>query len=189
MRHHFYLLTRLFLLFVAGAAGQVHAQAALPDYTLHAGDQLSVNVWKEVDLVQTLVVRPDGKFSFPLAGEIQATGRTVTQVQAEIETKLKKYIPEPVVTVTVTGIGGNVVYVIGQVNKPGAIVMNPQLMVLQALSLSGGTTPFAATNDIIILRRVGGTQKVLPFKYSEVTRGRGLEQNIFLESGDVVIVP
>jgi len=189
MRNHFHLLTRVILLFVAAAAGQVHAQATVPDYALHAGDQLEIGVWKEVDLQRTLVVRPDGKFSFPLAGEVLASGRTVAQVQTDIETRLKKYIPEPVVTVTVTGIEGNRIYVIGQVGKPGAITMNPKVNVLQALSIAGGATPFAALNDIIIVRSAGAKQQILPFRYSDISRGKNLEQNIVLESGDVVIVP
>jgi polysaccharide export outer membrane protein len=81
------------------------------------------------------------------------------------------------------------VYVIGQVNKPGAFVMNPQINVLQALSIAGGTTPFAAVNDIIVIRSSKTGQRVLPFRYNEVSKGRNLEQNVLLESGDVVIVP
>lgn len=161
----------------------------LGDYKLHAGDQIEISVWKEMDLQRTLTIRPDGKFSFPLTGEIVAAGRATAEIQAEIETRLKKYIPEPVVTVSVTGIEGNRIYVIGQVNKPGALVMNPQFSVLQALSMAGGMTPFAALNDITIIRGSGSAQKVLPFRYPEVSRGRNLETNLPLESGDVIIVP
>jgi len=160
-----------------------------PDYTLHPGDQIEVAVWKEPDLQRTVVIRPDGKFSFPLTGEITASGRTAAVIKSEIETRLKVYIPEPVVTVSVTGMGGNQVYVIGQVIKPGAYVMNPQINILQALSIAGGTTPFAALNDIIVIRSSKAGQRVMPFRYNEVSKGRNLEQNVLLESGDVVIVP
>lgn len=160
-----------------------------PDYQLNTGDSLEISVWKEPDLTKTVAVRPDGKFSFPLAGEVTAAGRTVQQVQADITARLTKYIPEPVVTASVTGLDGNRIYVIGQVNKPGAYVINPRLNVLQALSMAGGMTPFASTNDIIVLRRAGAKQQVLPFRYGEVSRGRSLEQNVFLEAGDVVVVP
>ncbi len=177
------------MLFQMLCASSAYAQATVPDYTLHPGDQLEIGVWKEPDLQRTLVVRPDGKFSFPLAGEILAQGRSVAQVQSDIEGKLKKYIPEPVVTATVTGIEGNRIYVIGQVTKPGAITMNPKVNVLQALSIAGGGTPFAALNDIIIVRNAGPKQQILPFRYSDISRGKNLEQNIVLESGDVVIVP
>lgn len=160
-----------------------------PDYRLQAGDRIEVSVWKEPELQKLIIVRPDGKFSFPLAGEVAANGRTVAQVQKDIETKLKVYIPEPVVTVTITEIGGFRVYVIGQVVRPGAYVMNPRLNVLQALSLAGGTTPFASLNGIIVMRNSGTEQRVLPFRYEDVSKGRNLEQNVLLEAGDVIIVP
>ncbi len=180
------------LLLLAGVA--LHspaalAQAAAGDYKLHAGDKIQVSVWKEVDLQRPVTIRPDGKFSFPLAGEVQAVGRTADQVRIDIEGRLQKYIPEPVVTVTVDDVGGNRVYVIGQVKKPGMFVMNPQVNVLQALSLAEGATPFAKLDDIIVIRGAGASQTTLPFRYSQVTEGKSLGQNIFLESGDVVVVP
>ena len=92
-------------------------------------------------------------------------------------------------TVSVTGLEGNKVYVIGQVNKPGAYTMNPRYTVLQALSLAGGMTPFAALNDIMVLRKSGAQQRALPFRYGDVSKGRGIEQNVLLEAGDVVVVP
>ena len=176
-------------LLVAAAFAQPTLAQQLADYTLHAGDQLEIAVWKEPDLTKTVIVRPDGKFSFPLAGETVAIGRTIPQVQAEITNKLKAYIPEPVVTAALTVMDGNRVYVIGQVQKPGSFVMNPRLNVLQALSLASGLTPFAAANDIIVVRGTGTAQKVLQFRYSDLSKGKSLEQNIPLEAGDVVVVP
>lgn len=167
----------------------VGAQGAPGDYKLHAGDKLQVSVWKELDLQRTLIIRPDGKFSFPLTGEVHAAGRTPDDIRADIEGRLKKYIPEPVVTVTVEDVAGNRVYVIGQVKKPGAFVMNPRLNVLQALSLAEGATPFAKLDDILVIRGTGASQTTLPFRYSQVTEGKSLGQNILLESGDVVVVP
>lgn len=161
----------------------------LPGYLLNPGDELEIDVWREVDLQRTVMVRPDGKFSFPLTGEVNAAGRTPAEVQAEVTSKLRNYIPEAVVTVTVTGISGNQVYVIGQVNNPGTFIMNPQLNVLQALSSAGGMTAFASANDIIILRTSGERQQTLSFRYDDIARGRNLEQNILLEAGDVIIVP
>lgn len=169
-------------------SGPVLAQQ-IADYILNAGDELEVSVWKEPDLTQKVIVRPDGKFSVPLAGEISGAGRSILQVQGEITTKLAKYIPEPVVTVTLTGLQGNQIYVIGQVLKPGAFVMNPRLTVVQALAVAGGMTPFAALDDIIVLRNSGGVQKTIKFRYTDVNKGRNLEQNIRLEAGDVIIVP
>ncbi len=165
------------------------AQAA-PDYTLNAGDKLDVTIWKEPELSKEVIVRPDGKFSYPLAGDVVAAGRSVMQVQNEITNKLKTYIPEVFVSISVTGLEGSRIYVIGQVNKPGSYVMNPRVNVLQALSGAGGLTPYAAVNDIIVLRGAAGKQqRTLPFRYGEVSRGRNLEQNVALEAGDVVVVP
>lgn len=165
------------------------AQASPGEYKLHAGDKIQVSVWKETDLQRLVIIRPDGQFSFPLTGEVKAAGRTADEVRADIENRLKKYIPEPVVTVTVEEVGGNRMYVIGQVNKPGMFIMNPRVNVLQALSLAGGTTPFAKLDGIIVIRGSGTAQTSLPFRYSQVTEGKSLGQNVMLESGDVVVVP
>jgi polysaccharide export outer membrane protein len=172
-----------------GCAPAAFAQLTQPEYTLNAGDTLDVSVYKEDELTKTVIVRPDGKFSFPLAGEIVASGRTITQVEADITSRLLKYIPEAVVSAAVKTLDGCRIYIIGQVSKPGSFVMNPRMNVLQALSLAGGTTPFASVNDIIVVRGQGAQQKVLPFKYSEVAKGRDLSQNVMLESGDVLVVP
>jgi polysaccharide export outer membrane protein len=183
------------LLLTLSLTPQAHAQQTpprtqqTPDYTLNPGDTLDISVWKEEELTKTAIVRPDGKFSFPLAGEIVAIDRTVAQVQAEITNRLKKYMPEPVVSISVKGLDGCKIYVIGQVGKPGSFVMNPRITVLQALSLAGGMTPFAAVNDIIILRGTGAAQHNLAFRYGDVSKGRNLTQNVTLEAGDVVIVP
>jgi len=171
------------------AAGRVEAQAVQADYKLHAGDKIQLSVWKEVDLQRIVVIRPDGRFSFPLTGEVQAAGRSADEIRVDIEGRLRKYIPEPVVTVTVEDVAGSRVYVIGQVLKPGMFILNPQLNVLQALSVAGGTTPFAKLDDIIVIRGTGTAQSTLPFRYSQVIEGKSLGQNILLESGDVVVVP
>jgi polysaccharide export outer membrane protein len=194
MRLNCFPLARAAATRLLGACAALLAAAPLvaqqpPDYRIHAGDEIEISVWKELDLLRKTVVRPDGKLTFPLVGEVNAAGRSVEQVNVDITTRLKKYIPDPVVTVSVTGIEGNRIYVIGQVNKPGAYVMNPQYTVLQAMSVAAGATPYAALNDIMILRGTGTAQKSIPFRYSDVSKGRNLEQNILLESGDVVVVP
>jgi polysaccharide biosynthesis/export protein len=160
-----------------------------PGYRVNAGDRLDISVWKEEDLQRQVLVRPDGAFSFPLAGQIMAEGRTVAQIQAELESRLARYIPDLVSTVTVVDVNGNRIFVIGQVNTPGSFVMNPVLDVMQALAMAGGTTPFAALKDIRILRRQEGVQRAYGFDYTEVADGRSLEQNVQLQSGDVVVVP
>ena len=158
-------------------------------YTVKPGDTLQVAVWKEPDLQGPVLVTPDGAFSFPLVGQIDARGKTVTQLQQTITERLAKYISDPVVTVSVTDIKGNKVFVIGQVNKPGEFIVNPRVDVMQALSMAGGTTAFASLGDIKILRRNAGKQEALRFDYNSVVRGKDLDQNIELRSGDVVVVP
>lgn len=165
------------------------AAAAASDYLVNPGDIISVSVWREADLRADVLVRPDGKFSFPLAGDVQAQGNTVEQIREQVTKKLNRYIPDPVVSVSVLAINGNKVYVIGQVNRPGEINANPQVDVLQALSLAGGTNPFAQVNDISILRRTDKGLVSIPFRYGDIEKGKRLEQNIVLQAGDVVVVP
>ncbi len=158
-------------------------------YTVKPGDVLSVAVWKEPDLQGPVLVRPDGSFSIPLAGQIDARGKTVGELQQTVTERLKKFISDPVVTVSIAEVKGNKVYVLGQVNRPGEFVVNPRVDVMQALSMAGGTTAFAALGEIVILRRSESGQQALPFRYADVARGRNLQQNIMLQAGDVVVVP
>jgi polysaccharide biosynthesis/export protein len=158
-------------------------------YLVQPGDILQITVWKEKDLEREVLVRPDGGLSFPLAGEIPATGLTMDGLRKEIELRLTRYIPNPVVTVAVKQAMGNKIYVVGRVNRPGEFTATRYLDVMQALSLAGGTTPYAAENSIKILRRVNGEETAIPFKYGQVEGGRRLKQNIILQSGDVVVVP
>jgi polysaccharide export outer membrane protein len=175
---------------VAFANGADAVAAAGEDtYRLQAGDVLEISVWKETDLQREVLVRPDGSFSFPLAGEIDARGKTVDNVRVQLIERLQKYIPSPAVSVAVKQIGGNRIYVLGRVNRPGDFPLNNPLDVMQAISLSGGVTPYAAINDIVILRRQNGRQRSFHFRYSDIARGRHLEQNIQLQSGDTVVVP
>jgi polysaccharide export outer membrane protein len=134
-------------------------------------------------------VRPDGAFSFPLAGDISAVGKSVEELRLELVERLSRYIPDLVVTVAVLEIRGNKIYVIGQVNQPGEFIVNPRVDVMQALSLAGGTTAFASTSAIFVLRRDNEEQRRLPFNFDAVLRGRDLEQNVLLRTGDVVVVP
>ncbi len=168
---------------------QEPAQPVTADYHINPGDVLRVDVWKEADLQGEVLVRPDGKFSFPLAGDIQASGRSIEEIRAVLAERLGKYIPDLVVSVAAVQISGNKVYVIGQVNRPGEFSANPPLDVVQALALAGGTNPFAEVNDIRILRRTTEGQSTLRFRYRDIEKGKRLEQNIVLQAGDVVVVP
>ena len=178
-----------------GALLAMFAAAALaspadPPYTVKPGDTLLVSVWKEPELQRKVLVEPDGTFAFPLCGEIDAHDKTVAQLQQVITQHLAHYITDAVVTVSLQKIAGNRVYVIGQVKKPGAFVVNPRVDVIQAISMAGGTTPFASLGGIKIIRRIAnGGQEALPFNYSDVVHGHDLSQNITLEAGDVVVVP
>lgn len=159
-------------------------------YRIQPGDILSISVWKEQDLQADVIVRPDGGLSFPLAGDQVAEGRTIDELRALLGEKLKKFIPDPVVTVAVKALGGNRIYVVGKVTRPGEFPFSRPLDVMQSLSLAGGATSFADVNDIRILRRgENGKQVILSFKYDDVSRGRHLEQNVLLQTGDTVVVP
>jgi len=186
----------LVLMFAALAGTAIRADAQAPgqgqapaSYHVKPGDVLEISVWKEPDLQRTVLVRPDGGFSFPLVGEIDARGKSVSDLNKLVSDRLSKYIAEAVVTVSITEVKGNKIFVIGQVNKPGEFIVNPSVNVMQALSMAGGVTAFAATNDIKILRRSGTTQQAMPFAYGDVVRGKSLNQNVELVSGDIVVVP
>ena len=174
----------------AGATAAPATAVSTSNYVIQPGDVLEISVWKEKDLQKEVMVRPDGGLNFPLAGYIQASGKTLEQLQKELTTKLVKYVPDPVVTVSVKQSLGNKIYVVGKVNKPGDFIAIRNVDVMQALSIAGGPTPFAAVNKIKILRRgENGEMKAIPFKYSRVEKGEDLEQNILLQGGDIVVVP
>ena len=175
---------------LAAAAAAALASPPDPPYTVEPGDTLLVSVWKEPELQRPVLVEPDGTFSFPLCGEIDAHDKTVGQLQQQIAQHLARYITDPVVTVSLQKIAGNRVYVIGQVTKPGDFIVNPRVNVMQAISMAGGTTPFASLGSIKIIRRTNnGGQEALPFNYNDVIHGNDLSQNITLQAGDVVVVP
>ena len=162
---------------------------AVGHYSIQPGDVLAVSVWKEEDLTQEVIVRPDGQITFPLVGEAKAAGNSIEDLRLLISEHLKKYIPDPVVTVSVRQLAGNIIYVLGKVNRPGVFQIARNVDVMQALSLAGGTSTYAALNDIKILRRKNGELRAHSFKYAEVEKGKRLEQNIVLHPGDVVVVP
>ena len=170
----------------------IPTQAATPTddaYMIEAGDILEISVWREEGLEKDVIVRPDGGLSFPLVGNVQASGKSVAQLQAEVADKLKRFIPDPSVSVAVKQLSGNNVYVIGKVNKPGVFQVTRRVDVVQALSMAGGMSTYAAANSIQILRREGGKQTAIPFAYGDIEKGKGLQQNIVLRAGDVVVVP
>jgi polysaccharide export outer membrane protein len=193
------LSARLVMFTVALGLTTAHAEDApdidagayqRPPYTVNPGDVLSISVWKEADLQRGVIVRPDGVFSFPLAGEIQAEGKSIPEIQALLTERLERFIPDPVITIATESVAGHNVYVIGQVNRPGQFNASATVDVAQALSIAGGTTTFAKLDDIKILRRnKKGALIAIPFDYGDIEKGKRLDQNILLEPGDVVVVP
>lgn len=159
------------------------------EYRIGPEDVLHISVWKEEDLDRKVLVRPDGGISFPLVGDIQVSGRTPLEVQDEIRSRLQRYVPDAEVTVSVDKISGYTVFVLGEVNKPGQFTLGRYVDVVQALTLAGGTTPYASERNMQILRRQDGREVTYRFDFRDIKRGKQLEQNIILQSGDVVVVP
>ncbi|MGQ7845460.1 polysaccharide biosynthesis/export family protein [Granulosicoccus sp. 3-233] len=168
----------------------VNAQAGNGlEYRIGPEDVLHISVWREEDLDRKVLVRPDGGISFPLAGDIQVSGRTPLEVQDEIRSRLQRYVPDAEVTVSVDKISGYTVFVLGEVEAPGQFTLGRYVDVVQALTLAGGFTPYASNRNIQVLRRQDGREVTYEFDFRDVSRGRNLEQNIILQSGDVVLVP
>jgi polysaccharide export outer membrane protein len=177
------------------ASAAQRAKAAAPevrsapsDYVIGADDTLRVTVWKEPDMSATLPVRPDGKISLPLLDDVQAAGMTPMELAASIKEKLKKYISDPHVTVVVTAMNSQRIYVLGEVVHTGAMPLLPHMTVLQALS-SAGFTQFANLRAIYLLRVQNGQQTKTKFNYKDAIKGRGDQENIVLKPGDTIVVP
>jgi len=157
-------------------------------YVIGPDDQLHVSVWKEPDLTNTMPVRADGMISLPLLNDVQAAGLTPMQLAASISDKLKKYITDPHVTVEVTQMNSQRIYVMGEVLHPGAMNRTPDMTVLQALA-SAGFTQFANTKGIYVLRTESGKQSKLPVNYKKLVKGEDMQQNYVLKPGDTIVVP
>jgi polysaccharide export outer membrane protein len=166
------------------------AKATTPgEYRIGPQDLVRIDVWKEPDISRTIPVRPDGKISLPLMNDVQAAGLTAMELAGSIREGLTKYITSPQVTVTVTEINSRRVYVTGEVMRPGAQPLLPNMTALQALTSSGGFTQFARTKNIYVLRTEDGKQVKHPFNYKAVLDGKNPEDNIQLQPGDVIVVP
>ena len=159
------------------------------EYIIGSGDVLIISIWKDEALTREVAVLPDGTISFPLIGSVMAGGKTVGELKKDIEGRIKRYVPDPVLSVVVKNVNSMFIYVIGRVNNPGRFILNGTVNVLQALAMAGGLTPFADNNGIKIFRSEGGTNAILKFRYNDVAKGKHLEQNIMLKRGDVIVVP
>jgi polysaccharide biosynthesis/export protein len=174
----------------AGAENAAPKSATVdPNYVIGPQDILDVSVWKEPEVSRSVPVRPDGKISLPLLNDVQAAGLTPGQLMTQITTGLSKYMTNPEVTIIVTAINSQRVYILGEVTRPGGYVLLPGMTVLQAVSNAGGLTQFANGKKIYVLRKDGAKQDKLFFNYKEVLSGKHSEQNITLQSGDTVVVP
>jgi polysaccharide export outer membrane protein len=188
----------LFIAFVMAPVSSVFAEQSASDseqeiisgtYLIGPGDLLKISVWKEEGMQLEVLVRPDGEITFPLAGEIMAGGLTTKSLSDELVQKLEKYIPHPSVTVSVLQSVSNKIYVIGKVNRPGEFTATGYMDVLQALTMAGGLTPYADSDEIKIIRRTESGTKMKLFDYDEVISGERLDMNIILKAGDTVVVP
>ena len=159
------------------------------DYVIGPGDVLMVSIWKDESLTREVVVLPDGTISFPLIGLIKAEDKTLAELKTEIEKRIKKYVPDPVLWVSVRNMNSANIYILGRVNNPGRFLLNSRVNVLQGLAIAGGLTPFANNNDIKIFRTEENGTKLIRFRYNDVITGKNLEENITLKRGDVIIVP
>ena len=168
------------------AKGEVVAEPGT--YVIGAEDVLDVSVWQEPNVSRSVPVRPDGKISLPLVNDIQAAGLTPMQLAASITQKLEQFLTKPQVTVTVTAINSQKVFVIGEVARPGPMPLLPNMTALQALSTAGGPTQFADQKHAYVMRHEGGKDSTYPVNYRNLLRGdtRG---NIILKAGDTVVVP
>jgi len=160
-----------------------------PNYIIGAQDVLDISVWKEPELTRSVPVRPDGKISIPLLNDVQAAGLTPTQLAMRITSDLKKFVTNPQVTIIVTQINSQRIYILGEVSRAGAYPLLPQMTMLQALSSAGGFTQFANLKKIYMFRMENGKQVKYPFNYKDVVNGKRPDENVVLRAGDTIVVP
>ncbi len=158
-------------------------------YVIGADDVLLISVWREDGLTRQVRVRPDGRISFPLVGDIQAAGLTASQLQTELTRRLEAYITAPAVSVIVEEVNSYKVYVLGEVERPGLLPARAPVTVLQALSLAGGLKPFANGKRMVLVRQRDGRTERIRLNYGDLVLGRNGAVNFTLESGDTLVVP
>ena len=158
-------------------------------YRLQQGDIVKISVWKEDSLTQEVKVLPDGSITLPLAGRVEVGGLSTPEVEKRIAEKLKKYLPDPVVTVVISAIEGNRAYVLGKVAKPGQLIISGPTTVLQAISVMGGFDKFADEGGIKVIRNKAGGQEIFAVHYKDIISGKDMSTNIQLKAGDTIVVP
>ncbi len=174
----------------SGATSNPFSKAPQDDYVIGPEDVLAINVWREPEISRIEPVRPDGKISLPLIGDLEANGLTPLKLRDIVVEKLKAYIANPEVTVIVQEVRSQRFNIVGAVSRPGSYDLAKPLTVLDAIAVAGGFQEFAKVNKIYVLRRMAdGSRKRLPFNYKAVIKGRRFDQNVELKSGDTIVVP
>jgi polysaccharide biosynthesis/export protein len=172
------------------ASGQSGSQVDNKTYVIGGNDVLDIDVWKEKEISRAIPVRPDGKISLPLIGEIQASGMTPLQLQDDITQRLKGFLANPEVTVIVADPRSHHFNMVGQVAKPGTYPLTESMTVLDGIVLAGGFRDFAKQTKIYVLRVMpDGTRAKLPFNYKDAIKGKNPQNNIALKPGDTIVVP
>ena len=166
-----------------------NSKGTSPDYILGPEDVIEVTVWKNEMLSKTMAIRPDGKISLPLIGDVQASGLSTAHLREVIRNKFKEYKETPEVSIIVKEINSLNVFVIGEVARPGKLVLRSETSLLQAITMSGGFTQFASTNNIVLLRRVGGVETRRIIRYKDIVSGKKPEDDVILQRGDTVVIP
>lgn len=170
-------------------ASQPGPAAEPSDYVIGPDDVLGIVFWRETDLSGDVVVRPDGRITLPVIGEMMAAGLRPEQLQEQIQAAATKYINDPNVAVVVRTINSRKVFVTGRVTTPGTYDLKTAIRIMQAIALAGGLTEYADAKNITVLRTKSGQTQVLKFNYRDVAKGKNLDQNVLLLPGDTIIVP
>lgn len=173
----------------ASAPKPAEPAAATEEYVIGPDDVLHINVWKEPELSGQVAVRPDGKVSLALLNDIQAAGYSPTKLAGQIADKLKQYVTDPRVTVTVVAMNSRRIFIMGEVTRAGAFPMLPNMTLMQALSSAGGFSPYANMKKMYLLRNENGKATKIPINYKALISGNAPEQNIPLRPGDTIVVP
>jgi polysaccharide export outer membrane protein len=160
------------------------------DYIIGAGDLMEIVTWKEPDFSrEDIFVRLDGKITFPLLGDLQAAGKTPTQLKNDIQERLKEYITGPEVTITIRSMASKRYYILGEVEKTGEYPLVKNLTVLQAFAVAGGFSEWASKKEIILVRRSNEKDEMIRINYKEIIKGKNIEQNVKVKADDTIIVP
>jgi polysaccharide export outer membrane protein len=193
MKKNTRLLVFIPILLTALCSGALAAQQAHPkitEYTIGVGDILEIVTWKEPDFSrEQILVRLDGKISFPLLDDVQAAGLTPVQLKKNIEAKLKEYVASPSVTVTIRDAASQKFYILGEVVHTGEYPLVKDLTVLQAFAVAGGFTEWASKKEIILFRRENDKEKVIRINYKDIIKGNDFSQNVKIKADDTIIVP